>query len=107
MQTTLENKNKVVADSPRSALKRKNKVEEKGASCLRVKKEQESTNVRAQKMMKGRVEQSRMPTMAWVVPIVVVQAIRLTTKVPQMTSTHERQLREERQEVPQMTSPQE
>jgi hypothetical protein len=47
MQTTLENKNKVVADSPRSALKRKNKVEEKGASCLRVKKEQESTNVRA------------------------------------------------------------
>jgi hypothetical protein len=39
MQTTLKNKKKVVIDSLRSVLKRKNKVEEGGASCSRVKKE--------------------------------------------------------------------
>jgi hypothetical protein len=37
MQTTLKNKKKVVADSPKSALKRKNKVEEGGASGSREK----------------------------------------------------------------------
>ncbi len=49
MQTTLENKKKDVADSLRSVFKRKNKVEEKGASGLRAKREHESIDVRAQK----------------------------------------------------------
>jgi hypothetical protein len=43
MQTTLENKKKVVADSLRSAFKRKNRVEERGALGSRMKKEQENT----------------------------------------------------------------
>ncbi len=57
-------------------------------------------------MMKGRVEPSTMPTMVWAMPA-VVHATRQTIKVPQMTSPHERQLREQRHEVLQMTSPQE
>jgi hypothetical protein len=47
MHTTLENKKKVVIDSPRSVFKRKNKVEERGALGLRVKKEHESIDLRA------------------------------------------------------------
>ncbi len=43
MQTTLKNKKKVVVDSPRSALKNKNKVEEGEASSLGVEREHEST----------------------------------------------------------------
>ncbi len=39
MKTTLENRQKVAIDSPRSVLKRKNKVEEGGASSLGGKKE--------------------------------------------------------------------
>jgi hypothetical protein len=39
METTLKNKNKVIADFPRSVLKRKNRVEEGGASGLGVKRE--------------------------------------------------------------------
>ncbi len=39
MRTTLENKMKVIANSPRSVVKRKNIVEEVGASCLRMKRE--------------------------------------------------------------------
>jgi hypothetical protein len=39
MQITLENKKKVTIDSPRSALKRKNKVEEGKALGLIVKRE--------------------------------------------------------------------
>jgi hypothetical protein len=39
MQTTLDNKKKVAADSPRSALKRNNRVEEVGALGLGVKRE--------------------------------------------------------------------
>ncbi len=34
MQTTLDNRKKVVVEFPRSALKRKNKVKESGASSL-------------------------------------------------------------------------
>ncbi len=56
MQTTLENKKKVIANFLRSAFKRKNRVEEGGALGSGVKREQESTNLRAQKMMKGKVE---------------------------------------------------
>ncbi len=47
MQTTLENKKKVVVDFPKSAFKRKNKVEEGRASSLGVKKEHENTYLRA------------------------------------------------------------
>jgi len=43
MQTTLENRKKVATNSPRSVLKRNNKVEEGEASCSRVKREHEST----------------------------------------------------------------
>ncbi len=51
MQITLENRKKAIINSLRNALKRKNKVEEGGASSLKVKREHESTNVRAQKMI--------------------------------------------------------
>ncbi len=63
MQTTLENRKKATTNSPRSAFKRKNKVEEGGASHWGVKREHESTNLRAHKMMRGRVEPSIVPTM--------------------------------------------
>jgi hypothetical protein len=63
MQTTFENKKKAATNFPRSVLRNKNKVKERGASSLGMKKEQESTNVRAQKMMKGKVERSIVPTM--------------------------------------------
>jgi hypothetical protein len=39
MKTTLENRKKVVTNSPRSVFKKKNKVEEGGASSLGVKRE--------------------------------------------------------------------
>jgi len=46
MQTRLENRKKDVTDFPISALKRKNRVEEGGALGSRVKREQESTNLK-------------------------------------------------------------
>jgi hypothetical protein len=39
MQITLENRKKAATNSPRSAFKRKNKVEKRGSSSLRMKKE--------------------------------------------------------------------
>jgi len=39
MKTTLENKKNVVVNSPKNALKRKNKVEEGGASSSGMKRE--------------------------------------------------------------------
>jgi len=48
---------------------------EGGALGSRMNKEHENINLRAQKMMKGRVEPSIMPTMVKVMPI-MVQAIR-------------------------------
>jgi hypothetical protein len=39
MKTTLENRKKVAINSPKIALKRKNKVEEGGASSLGMKRE--------------------------------------------------------------------
>jgi len=39
MEITLKNRKKVVTKSPRSNLKRKIKIEEGGASCLRMKRE--------------------------------------------------------------------
>jgi hypothetical protein len=47
MQTTLENRKKVATDFPRSALMRKNKIEEGRALGSKVKKEKESTYLRA------------------------------------------------------------
>ncbi len=92
MQTTLKNRKKVVADFPRGALKRKNRVEEGGVSGSGVKKEHENTYLRAQKMMKGKVEPSIVP--------IVIQAVRQITAVPQMTFPKEKQPREQRHEIP-------
>ncbi len=64
-----------------------------------MKREQESIDLRAQKMMKGRVE-------PFVVPIVVsampqmVQIVKQTAIVPHMTSPHERQSREQKEKIP-------
>jgi len=66
----LENRKKAGADFPRNALKRMNRVEER-ASCLRMNREQDNTNVRAHKMMRGRMEPSTMLIVVWIVPIVV------------------------------------
>jgi hypothetical protein len=46
MQTTLENRKKAVTDSPRSVVKRKNRIEG-GALGLRMKRELENTNLKA------------------------------------------------------------
>jgi hypothetical protein len=55
MQIALENRKKVAANFLRTTFKRKNRVEEGRASNSKVKREQESTNLRSQKMMRGRV----------------------------------------------------
>jgi hypothetical protein len=44
MHATLENRRKATTKSPRSALKRKNKVEESGALGSRIKKDHRSTS---------------------------------------------------------------
>jgi hypothetical protein len=75
MQTTLDNKKKAVAYSLRSAFKKKNKVEEGRALGPGVKREHENIDLRAQKMMRGRVEPSAVPTMVRAVPT-MVHAIR-------------------------------
>jgi hypothetical protein len=59
----LENRKKATIESPRSALKRKNKVEEGGPLGSKVKREHENIEVRAQKVMKGRVAPSKVPTL--------------------------------------------
>ncbi len=56
MQTTLENRKKATKDSPINALERKNKVEDEGALGSRMKKEHENIGLKAQKMMRGKVE---------------------------------------------------
>jgi hypothetical protein len=71
MWITLENRKKVAADSLRSAFMKKNKVEERGASGSRMKKEHDNTDLRAQKMMMGRVEPFVVPTMVRAMPIMV------------------------------------
>jgi hypothetical protein len=62
MEITLENKKKAIANSLINALKKKNKVEEGGASGSKVKREHESTNLSAQKIMRGIVEPFTVPT---------------------------------------------
>ncbi len=47
MQITLENRKKAIAESPRSVLKRKMKVEEGEALGLGIKREHKSIKVRA------------------------------------------------------------
>ncbi len=88
MQTILENRKKGATNSPRSAIKRKNIVEEGGALGLRLKREYERINLKAQKMMRGRVKPFVVPTM--------VQSTRQTVEIPQMTTPQETQLREQR-----------
>jgi hypothetical protein len=89
MQIALENKKKPTSNSLRSALKKKNGVEEGGTSTLGVKRKHENTNLKAQKMMKGIVEPSVVPTMVRAVPP-MVHGVRQIAAVPQMTSPHER-----------------
>ncbi len=79
MQTTPKNKEKVARNSLKSAFKWKNKVEERGVLGSRVKREQKSTNLKAQKMMRGRVEPSIM--------LIMVHVVRQTLTVPHMTSS--------------------
>jgi hypothetical protein len=55
-------------------------------------------------MMRGKVEPSIEPTMVQAMPT-MVHAVRQTSIMPQMTSPHNRQLKEQRQEIPHMTSP--
>jgi hypothetical protein len=66
MQTTLDNRKKATTNFPISDFKKKNIVEEGG-----LKREQESTYLKAQKMMKGRVEPSGVPTLVRVMPTMV------------------------------------
>ncbi len=72
--------------------KKEDIIKDGGALSLGVKREYKSIDLRAQKMMKGTVEPSKVP--------IVVQAIRQTVTIPQMTSPQERQPREQRQEIP-------
>jgi hypothetical protein len=95
MQTTLENRKKVATKFLRSVLKRNNIVEEGGTSGSRVKKEQKSKNVKAQKMMRGRVEPSTLPTILQAVPT-IVQVAWQTVEIPHITFPQERQPREQR-----------
>ncbi len=80
MQTALENRKKNVVEFLRSVIKRKNRVEDGKDLSLGMKSKQESTNMRAQKMMKGRMEPSIMPTVVKVV-LIVVQAAKHTTNI--------------------------
>ncbi len=57
----MENRKKATTKSPRNALKRKTRIEEGGALGLRVKREHDSIEARAQKMMKGRVAPFEVP----------------------------------------------
>jgi hypothetical protein len=80
MQTTLDNRKKATTNFPISDFKKNNIVEEAG-----LKREQESTYLKAQKMMRGIVEPSIVLIVVRVMPI-VVQAIRQITVIPQFTS---------------------
>ncbi len=63
MQAPLENRRKIATKSPRSALMRKNIAKEGGTLGLGIKKEHESIKARVQKMMRGRIAPSPMPTL--------------------------------------------
>jgi hypothetical protein len=70
-----------------------------------VKREHENTYLKAQKMMRGKVEPFAVPIVVRAMPP-MVQAIKQTTTIPHMTSPHDRQQREQKWEIPHMTSPQ-
>jgi hypothetical protein len=93
MKITLKNKNKVAIDFPRNAFKKKNRAEEGGASSLEMKREQDIKDLKARKVMKGRVEPSIMPIMVREVPT-MVHVVRQIVAVPQMTFPYERQSKE-------------
>ncbi len=97
MQITLRTKRRL-QQTPRNVLKRKNIVEEGGTLSSEMKREQESTNVKAQKMMRGRVEPFVVLVVLHAMPT-MVQATKQTIEVPQLTFPQERQLKEQRQEV--------
>jgi hypothetical protein len=59
----LENIRKDAIKSLNNVLKRRNIIEEGGASRSRVKKEQENIEARVQKMMRGKVAPSIVPTL--------------------------------------------
>jgi hypothetical protein len=71
---------KDTTDSPKSVLNKKNKVEEGGALGFKVKREQESIDIRAQKMMRDRGEPSIMLTMVHAM-LIVVQVAKQIAKV--------------------------
>jgi hypothetical protein len=52
-------------------------------------REHESTNLRAQKMMRGRVEPYAIPTMIRVMTL-MVHVTRQTTTIPQIRTRHEK-----------------
>jgi hypothetical protein len=79
MQTTLKNRKKAVVNSLRSALKRKNRVEEGGALGSKVKREQERTYFRAHEMMRGKLEPFTMLIVVKAMPI-VVKAVPIVVK---------------------------
>jgi hypothetical protein len=58
-----------------------------------MKREHESTNLRAQKTMRCRMEPYAIPIMVRVMPL-VVQAVRQAATIPQITSPQDRQPRE-------------
>ncbi len=60
-----------------------------------MKREQKKKNLKAQKMMRGRVEPSIVPTMVRVV-LIVVQVIKQTIEIPHMTSPQKKQPKEQR-----------
>jgi hypothetical protein len=86
MKRTLKNrKKKTTTHFSTSVLKKKNIVEEGGTLGSRVKREHESTNLRAQKMMRDRVEPFAILIVVKVVPQ-VVHVVRQTAAIPRMTS---------------------
>jgi hypothetical protein len=64
-----------------------------------VKREQESIDLRAQKLMRGRMEQPTMPIVVKAV-LIMVYAIRQIATIPYMTFPSERQPKEKRLEIP-------
>ncbi len=85
MQIILYNRRKVTTNSSRSVFKKNNKVEEGGASCLGVKREHESIDLMARKMMRGKIEPFVVPIVVRALPT-MIQVIIQTTTIPQMTS---------------------
>ncbi len=91
MQVALENRRKIALESPKNVLKRKNIIQEGGAPRSRVKKEQESIEARAQKMMRRRMAPFVVPTL--------IHASKQNANTPQMSSPQDIQMRKQRQKI--------